>query len=474
MNYNFLPSERDKLTQSITSRLEMMYSDPRKELTVSRAFDREEVKSDVDRYSFEQANDAEKVMLHVIDGIRKHSVHVTHPSYLGLFNPRPSFPSVMADVINSYLNPQLAAWSHSPFAVDIEQKVVKAFAEKFGYPESSRSGIFCLGGSESNLTAVLTALQNHFPEIAENGLVGLSMQPRAYASSESHHSMERAVRAAGIGNKALKKIEVNEDLTMNVASLRIQIIKDIAEGHHPFMVVATSGTTGAGAFDDLEQIAEVCKEFDLWLHVDAAYGGGAIITDLKHCLNGIEKSDSITLDLHKWFSVPMGTSVFLCSSARILSESFGVRTNYMPEDGDPNRVFDYYVHSLQWSRRFLGLKIYLPLAVFGWKGYSEMLTHQIEMGKVLRTMLREKGWIIENQTELPIICFSHPDLEEASVQQFVDSLNNSERTWISSYPIRGQITLRAQIANYDTQKEDLSAFVDLLSTYMKKHADNIK
>lgn len=469
MKFNFQKSTRNTVTDTIISRLKSIYDDPRKELVVNRSTEPAKVLSDANTFSFEKANDAEEVMLHVIEGIRNHGVQVTHPSYLGLFNPRPSFPSLMADVINSYLNPQLAAWSHAPFAVEIEQLVIKEFGKKFGYSEKNTSGIFCIGGSESNQTALLVAMQKHMPNVAEEGLVNTRQQPLIYASTESHHSMDKAARSAGLGTKSIRKILVNDDLTINIAALRAQIIADIATGHKPFMVVGTAGTTGAGAFDNLDQLSDVCKEFNLWLHADGAYGGGAIITDLKHYLKGIEKSDSITLDLHKWFSVPMGTSIFLTSDPDILSQTFNTKTDYMPEDGDPNRVFDYYVNSLQWSRRFLGLKIYLPLAVLGWDGYTSMLSHQIDMGHALRDMLRSNGWTIENQTELPIICFTHPDLDEASVQPLVDDINNSEKTWISSYPIHGKLMLRAQIPNYETQVEDLRAFMNLLSTYKQNY-----
>ncbi|MFK8007680.1 MAG: aspartate aminotransferase family protein [Saprospiraceae bacterium] len=442
---------------------------------VSRLFNPEEVRSDASTFSFDQTNDAEVVMLHTIEGIKQHGVQVTHPSYLGLFNPRPSFPSIMADVINSYLNPQMAAWSHAPFAVEIEQLVIKEFGKKFGYEEDKIDGVFCIGGTESNLTAVLAAMQKYLPNIAEDGLLNIKKKPIIYASTESHHSMERAARTVGLGTSAVKKIPVHQDLRMNVEALRLQIIEDIENGCQPFMVVGTTGTTGAGVFDDLEEISKICKEYDLWLHADAAYGGGAIITDLKHLLKGIEKSDSITLDLHKWFSVPMATSIFLTSDPQILSQTFNVRTNYMPEDGNPDQIFDPYVKSLQWSRRFIGLKIYLPLAVFGWEGYTKTIAHQIEMGNQLRTMLKEKGWIIVNQSELPIVCFTHSDIEEDKglVQKIIDEINVSGKTWISSYPINGKLTLRAQIANYDTQVEDLEKFVNLVLEYKQKYNTTI-
>lgn len=178
------------------------------------------------------------------------------------------------------------------------------------------------------------------------------------------------------------------------------------------MIIGTAGTTGAGAIDDLKELGVISKQYNLWFHVDAAYGG-AIVVNPKYLewAKGIENSDSITVDIHKWFSVPMGASLFLTRPKNILHQTFNVSTNYMPEDGDPNKVIDQYVHSIQWSRRFIGLKIYLPLAVYGWKGFDKAILHQVEIGNQLRDLLEENGWEIKNDSKFPIVCFSHSSLE---------------------------------------------------------------
>jgi len=472
LNFNFSESERNTIVQSVISDLETIYSAPREELKVSKVFSKEKAKDAANAFSFNQTNDAKKVLLHTINGIKGHGVQVTHPSYLGLFNPRPNFPSIMADIINSYLNPQLAAWSHAPYASEIERLVISEFCKKFGYTEGNQDGTFCTGGAESNLTAVLCALQHRFPNISEYGITNYDKLPTIYCSLESHHSIEKAARIVGLGKRSVVKIPVNEDLTMDTEALHDQIkIDKNNNNYQPFMIVGTAGTTGAGAMDNLEEISKISKEEGLWFHVDAAYGGGIIVTGIKDLMKGVESSNSLTLDLHKFFSVPMATSLFLTSNTNVLHQTFGVRTAYMPEDGDPNTVIDPYVHSIQWSRRFIGLKIYLPLAIFGWEGYSKMLSHQIEMGRVMRKFLKENGWTIKNQSELPIICFTHPDLEKdySLVQSIVDQINDSGETWMSTYPIKGELTLRVQIANYETQVEDLEKFISFLSKTLKKN-----
>ena len=471
MNPNATSEERNEIIQIILNELEVIYNSPREELIVSKSINNKKVKEDVHAFSFNKSNKAKEVMLHTINGLKEHAVQVTHPSYFGLFNPRPNFPSVMADVINSYLNPQLAAWSHAPYASEVERLVIKSFCEKFGYTKDKQDGTFCTGGAEANLTAVLCALQHSFPNISDDGITSYDKLPTIYCSSESHHSIEKAARIVGLGKRSVVKIPVNDNLTMNTEALKKQIKMSKNNNQKPFLIVGTAGTTGAGTIDDLDEIAKISKEEGLWFHVDAAYGGGAIITDIKDSLKGIEYSDSITLDLHKFFSVPMATSLFLTSDVSVLHHTFGVRTAYMPEDGDPKKVIDPYVHSIQWSRRFIGLKIYLPLAVFGWDGYAKMLSHQIEMGRIMRKLLTDQGWTIENQSEFPIICFTLPEIADDNglVQSIVDQLNVSGETWMSSYPIKGKLTLRIQIANYETQIEDLEKFVSFLSKTLKEN-----
>lgn len=466
MTFDLTPSQRKDIVDSITAALESSYADP-SELIVSKKLDEENIHAVAKAYQFDRPNDAKEVILHVIKNMKEHSVNVTHPSYFGLFNPRPSFPSAVADIINSYLNPQMAAWSHSPYACELERLVITAFAKRFGYAENNLDGTFCTGGAESNLTAVLCALQNKFPEVSQNGLIGLQKRPLIYCSSESHHSLEKAAKIVGLGRKAIRMIDVHNDLTMDVAALKLQIAKDRKEGFEPMMIVGTAGTTGAGMIDDLESIASVSAEENLWFHVDAAYGAGVIVTDLKHLLKGVEKSDSITLDLHKWFSVPMATSLFLTSNKAILHETFNVRTDYMPADGDQVSQIDPYIHSIQWSRRFIGLKIYLPLAIFGWEGYAETITHQIKMGNALRDALQKNGWTIKNESKLPVVCFTHPDFgdDDKLVEQFIERLVYSGETWLSAYPVNGRQTIRASITNYLTQLEDVEKLIKLLSRY---------
>ena len=217
--------------------------------------------------------------------------------------------------------------------------------------------------------------------------------------------------------------------------------------------------------DPLEEIQAICEKYNLWHHVDAAYGGaGILIPELRELYTGIEKSDSLIFDAHKWLSVPMAASLFITRHRDILGQTFRITADYMPKEAEGMGVNDPFSHSLQWSRRFTGLKLYMAMLTFGWDGYGEILKHQLEMGDLLRTMLRDHGWKIYNPTRLPVVLFGNPaDESEDFIKSTCKHVLNSGRAWISVYTLQGKPTLRACITNYNTKKDDLITLVNLLN-----------
>ncbi|MEN0047435.1 MAG: pyridoxal-dependent decarboxylase, partial [Bacteroidota bacterium] len=436
-SFDFTPKRRKDLLQFVHSSLEDFYANT-KDLSVSSDWNFQAVKAAATTLDLEDGQEAISVVEHLIQGLKQYAVHTPHPNYFGLFNPRANFSAIVGDLITATLNPQLAAWSHAPFANEIENHLIQEFGQKFGYQETD--GTFCSGGAESNLTAVICALNHHFPNFRATGVRGIAQQPIIYCSSESHHSIAKAARITGLGMASVKSIPVNDQLQMDIPKLKAQIQLDRKNGSLPFMLIGTAGTTGAGAIDDLETLALLASEEKVWFHVDAAYGGAVVISEqYKSLMKGIEWSDSITLDLHKWFSVPMGASIFLTSKKRILHQAFQIKTKYMPDDGDTNIMTNPYIHSVQWSRRFIGLKIYMPLAIHGWSAYEALINHQIGMMKDFKHQLLKVGWKVLNHTQLPIACFNHPKLDSNDkVTRFVDRINTSGKVWLSTYPINGQ------------------------------------
>jgi glutamate/tyrosine decarboxylase-like PLP-dependent enzyme len=398
----------------------------------------------------------------------ENQTHTPHPRYYGLFNPAPTTMGIAADALVAAFNPQLAAWSHSPLAIEIEQHLCRAFARRFGYDPGRADGTFCSGGAEANHTAVLAALTHSFPEFAGAGVRSLSGQPVLYVSAEAHHSFLKAARLCGLGTDAVRGIETDARLRMKPDALAAAIARDRGSGRLPFLVVATAGTTNAGAVDPIADIADAASDEGLWLHTDAAWGGAAaLVPELAPVLAGIERSDSITFDAHKWLSVPMGAGIFLTRHLTILDRAFRVSAGYMPKEASRLDVVDPWAHSIQWSRRFIGLKVFLSLAVAGWAGYEAAVRHQVRMGDLLRRTLGEHGWTVVNDTPLPLCCFVDPthaggaSLER--LEALVARVVASGRAWISTTPIgAGLPVIRACITNYRTEPEDVNALVAAL------------
>ncbi len=385
MAASFLSASAKKAHLDKTLEMLLHYYENTQNHRVTPVLDKAAIRDLVRAFDFEQKLDPEHSINYIINGLTDFSVHTPHPTYFGLFNPRSQFPSIVADLITAVFNPQLAAWSHSPFANEVESYLIQSFGEKFGFDPALIDGVFAGGGAEANQTAVLCALNHLLPDYGSNGLYGLSHRPLIYCSSESHHSIHKAAMTSGLGHEAVRSIPVNDRLEMDIRLFEEQLEKDIAAGHLPVMAVATAGTTGVGAIDDLVAIGKIASRFGLWFHVDAAYGGAAALhPDLKPYLLGIAEADSITFDAHKWLSVTMGTSLFICSHPNILAKTFRITAEYMPNEAKEMDIVDPFTHSIQWSRRALGIKLYLSLLMFGWKGYEEIIGHQTAMGYYLR------------------------------------------------------------------------------------------
>lgn len=436
---------------------------------VAPVLDLEGIRSLISSIDFEQPLDPLAAVDRVSEGLWQYQVHVSHPRYFGLFNPAPTAASIAADALVAAFNPQMAAWSHNPFAAEVERYLLRAFGERFGYAVDETDGTFCSGGAEANHTALVTALVHTFPGFARDGVRSLSAQPVFYVSSQSHHSFLKAARLCGLGTDAVLEVEVDENSAMDAERLADAITRDRTQGRLPFMVVGTAGTTSAGVIDPLRAIADAARREQLWFHVDAAWGGAAVLVpELRHYLSGIELADSITFDAHKWLSVPMGAGLYLTRHTEILEQAFSTRADYMPRESEEFGVHDPYNHSMQWSRRFTGLKVFLSLAVAGWAGYEAAIRHQTLMGALLREELESSGWRIVNRTPLPVACFVDEKRAEGSPARYLEEIARdvvmSGAAWISTTRMaRERAVLRACITNYRTGAEDVRALIAALN-----------
>ncbi len=460
------PEERSALWSELVAQAEAYFGDV-ESLPVAPTLNQADLQALFDTFSLDEPGSRIDVLHRFTRELKRHQVHTPHPCYFGLFNPAPAFMGILGDCITATLNPQLAAWSHSPLAVETERRMIHAFAGKFGLSQEHADGCLTSGGAEANLTALLCALTERWPGVLDSGVQSIAARPVFYASAESHHSFLKAARTAGLGRAALRTVPVTDELQMDSDALRRMIEEDRGLGYEPFLIIGTAGTTGAGVVDPLVAISEVARANRLWFHVDAAWGGAAVLVpELRAVLSGIETADSITFDPHKYLSIPMGAGMFLTRHRYALSRIFSVSTAYMPKEGERLAVVDPYVHSMQWSRRFIGLKLFLTLATTGWDGYARILRHQSEMGDLLRGRLTASGWSIVNRTKLPVVCFTPSDEEwdMAMHQRASDAVVESGSAWISTIMLGGKKpALRACITNYRTGPEHIETLLVVLS-----------
>jgi glutamate/tyrosine decarboxylase-like PLP-dependent enzyme len=316
---------------------------------------------------------------------------------------------------------------------------------------------------EANLSAVVVALTHSFPEYGEHGLRCLAGEPAIYLTEEAHHGFNKIAHMVGLGRRNLRLIGTGSGLKMNVEELKARVAEDRVKGLLPFMVIGNAGTTAAGVIDPLMEIGSFCNQAGLWFHADAAWGGAAVISpSLRSHLAGTELADSITCDAHKWLSVPMGAGMFFCRLRDSVAQAFRSDVTYMPgktagQIGDAAVTFDPLTHSAQWSRRFIGLKLFMSLAERGEAGYAAMIEHQARMGDLLRELLMASGWRIVNSTPLPVICFTRDGLVPTAL---LATMRERQIAWMSEANLGGVPVIRACITSFRTTENDIEQVVD--------------
>jgi aromatic-L-amino-acid decarboxylase len=420
-------------------------------------------RSDLADFDFQTPRPLDELLSWTIKQMEHGLVHVTHPRYFGLFNPAPTFPAQCADRIAGAFNPQLATSTTSPIAVEIETHVIRSVARRAGFPPEA-GGHFTSGGSEANYTALLCALTRSTPEFATKGARAFAGSPVFYVSQESHLAWLKIAHQAGIGRSAVRLVATDGSGRMDDTALRDAVNGDRAGGCIPIMIAATAGTTNAGMIDPLWECAEVARANNLWYHVDAAWGGALIASDrLRHAVAGIERADSVTIDAHKWFATTMGCGMFITRHPHILSSAFQVSTSFMPSNLPS---LDPYVTSVQWSRRFLGLRMFLSLAAAGWSGYGEHVERSIEMTDLLRDALVARGWKVVNSSPLAVLCVK-PPAGSGDVRAIVARVLASGRAWVAVAEYEGSEIIRACVTHGETTPGDVVELVRILAAQVQ-------
>ena len=408
---------------------------------------------------------------HVLDDVCQELIdkgfHVPSANYFGLMNPTPTYMAVLAEALVAALNPQLATLARSQLASKIESESVRWIGERVGW-KGAFDGTFTSGGNEANFSALALALATHFPESVEEGVAAIGAKPMLYASAESHHSLDKSAGLLGLGRKALRRVAVNQRAQMDVAKLEEAVARDRASGHRPFCVVATAGTTNSGAIDDLEALAALCRREKLWLHVDGAYGAAAIFSDQhRDLVRGLEQADSVTIDPHKWLSMPFAAGVVLTSHPESLQAAFAVATPYMPRVAGAQLVDNFKV-SAQWSRRMNSLKFWLTLRVHGRLAYEELIDRQLKLAESFAGWVRRsEDYELAMEPQLPILNFRVKGASEEEVAAanatVVDAVTRDGRQWISLTRVNGRSVIRMMVISYLTGEGQLKELESALA-----------
>ena len=419
----------------------------------------------------EFGEDAARVLEEVTGELVNKGFHVPAANYFGLMNPTPAYMAVLAEALVAALNPQLATLARSQLASKIENETLRWIGERVGWSHNF-GGTFTSGGNEANFTALALALAYAFPEYVHDGVLAIGAQPVFYCSSEAHHSLDKSAGLLGIGRRSVRRIRVNDRIQLDPERLVEQIEDDVADGLRPFCIVATAGTTNSGAIDDIPALAAIARRFGLWLHLDGAYGAAAIFSEQhRDLVRGIEQTDSVTIDPHKWLAMPFAAGVVLTSHPEMLEQTFAVNTPYMPRINDPAQT-DNFKLSTQWSRRMNSLKLYLTLRVHGREAYDTLITEQMALAAEVAEMIRgSQHFELAAPQTLPIfnLRLKTPDRLGTSElerlhSEIVHHVTSSGQRWISITRVNGESVIRFMIISYLTTREHCIELLRALET----------
>jgi aromatic-L-amino-acid/L-tryptophan decarboxylase len=345
-----------------------------------------------------------------VDDLWTGTLATAHPRYFGLFNPAADPIAVAGDLLVSAINPQLAGEDHAPVFHAIEIEVARWFASLVWPDRPSAGGITTTGGSESNLTAVLLALQRGSPRWRAEGVRAFE-KATVLTGVGSHATVQRAVTVAGVGASALEVVGSDPQGAIIPAALqeRLEALRR-AQEPLPVLVVATAGGTETGYVDALGELGRICDTYNVPLHIDAAWGGAALIgPDARNALNGIARATSVAVDPHKWLGIPRSAGLLLVRDADELAQTFRVASDY--GDEGPNDLAD---RGLAWTRRALGFPLWAVLKHYGADTLGDRVERDMALGRNVREVGVAFGWRVTNRTALPLVCLAHPVVSSRS------------------------------------------------------------
>ncbi len=429
------------------------------------------------------ANEILSVASHLL---LNHSLLNGHPKFFGYITSSPAPVGALADLLAAAVNSNVGANILSPMATEIEKQTIKWLSEFIGV-NTNYGGILVSGGNMANFTAFLAGRTAKAPKsIKENG-ISVTNKLLVYCAKTTHTWIEKAVVLFGMGTNAIRWIEANTANKINIEALEQTIKEDIKNGYTPIMIIGNAGDVSTGAVDDLEAIACVCKKYDLWFHIDGAYGiPAAVIPELKNLFQGIQEADSIALDPHKWLYSPLEAGCTLVKDPNHLIETYSSHPVYYNfSNNDEPSTQNFYEYGLQNSRGFRALKVWVILQQVGRNGYIKMIGEDIELSKLL-FKLAEKNAELEAVTQNLSITtlryvpqnFHNTENREAYLNKLNEALlNNLQQggeVFLSNAVINGKYCLRSCIVNFRTTKEDIEEVIEIIVREGRKVHDKLQ
>jgi len=394
--------------------------------------------------------------------------HVNHPGYMGLITPSPNPAGILADFLASALNQNLGAYSIGPAAVAMELRVIRWLNDLIGFGERA-GGNLTSGGMTANFIGLKLARDYTTKDKAQ--FEGLEKKWVAYASEERHVSLDKAADAVGIGRNYFRTIPTDEQYRIRIDLLEEAIAGDKQKGLQPICIIGLAGTTNLGAVDDLRKLSQIARRESCWLHIDAAYGGGMLLSEkYPGLLNGIELADSVTIDPHKWFYAPLDAGAILVKDHNRLTASFGMEPAYLSDQTQEKQErYQFYVHGFEQSKRFRSLKVWSSFQHYGKKQIGEWIDNNVAQARYLHDLASaDERFDSATTPMMSAICIRYktPQFSEAqnkTLHHEVSSrIEKGGQFWFASTSMKGKTWFRINPVNIYTTLAHMNSLFELL------------
>lgn len=395
--------------------------------------------------------------------------HWQHPRFFAYFPANAAPASMIADQLATAMAAQCMLWQTAPVATEMETVMVDWLRQAFGLPDGFR-GVLQDTASSATMCAVMTMRERALGwRGIEDGLCG-GPRLRIYASPENHASIDKAVRLSGIGQSNLVKVPTTPDRGMDPAALAAAIAADSAAGYVPAGIIACVGGTSVGAIDPVAGVAEVAAREDLFLHVDAAWAGSAMICpEFRHFWEGVARADSVVINPHKWLGAQFECSAHFVRDPAMLIRTVGLRPGYLETLGE-DEVTNYNEWSLVLGRRFRALKVWFLLRAYGLEGLRARIRNHVGWGaKAAERVAAVPGLEIITAPVLGLFSFAHTG-GDAPTQALIEALNDDGGIYLTQTQVDGRFVIRFVVGQFDTTEADVDAACDLIATYTGKIA----